>query len=109
MTRSGEEATRGHASRRLGQIAALEQKLRQLKERQQAVEARQRTLDSRRERKADTRRKILVGAIVLAKVEQGELASETLHGWLDAALVRDDDRALFKLNEEARCRSGSRN
>jgi hypothetical protein len=54
-----------------------------------------RALLSRRERAADTRRKILVGAIVLAKVEQGELDAGLLRGWLDAALTRDDDRRLF--------------
>jgi hypothetical protein len=54
-----------------------------------------RALLSRRESAADTRRKILVGAIVLAKVEQGELEAGRLRGWLDAALTRDDDRALF--------------
>ena len=63
--------------KRTDKIAQLEEKLRQLKERQQAVEARQRTLESRRKRKDDTRRKILVGAIVLAKVEQGELDSRS--------------------------------
>jgi hypothetical protein len=45
----------------------------------------------------DTRRKILVGAIVLAKVEQGVLAESVLRRWLDAALSRPDDRELFNL------------
>jgi hypothetical protein len=84
-------------TKRAVQIAALEEKLRQLKEREQAVEARRRTLDSRRARKADTRRKILVGAIVLAKVERGELAQAELQRWLDLALTRPDDRRLFAL------------
>jgi hypothetical protein len=84
-------------STRSAKIAELEEKLRQLKAREQAVEARRRTLESRRSRKADTRRKILVGAIVLAKVEQGELPQERLQSWLDAALTRADDRGLFGL------------
>ena len=84
-------------STRRSRIADLEQKLRQLKAREQAVEARRRTLESRRSRKADTRRKILVGAIVLAKVEQGEFPHERLQSWLDAALTRVDDRGLFGL------------
>ena len=46
---------------------------------------------------ADTRRKILVGAIVLAKVEQGELDAGLLRGWLDQSLTRKDDRELFGL------------
>jgi hypothetical protein len=43
----------------------------------------------------DTRRKI--GAIVLAKVEQGVIQESVLRSWLDAALTREDDRALFGL------------
>ena len=57
-------------------ITGLEEKLKQLRTRQQRIEARKRALLSRRERAADTRRKILVGAIVLAKVETGELDAE---------------------------------
>ena len=78
-------------------IAALETRLRQLKNQQQRGEARRRYLASRLERKADTRRKILVGAVVLAKVEQGILQDATLRGWLDGALTRSDDRTLFGL------------
>jgi len=48
-------------TKRATQIAELEEELRQLKAREQAVEARRRTLESRRARSADTRRKILVG------------------------------------------------
>jgi hypothetical protein len=78
-------------------ITGLEEKLKQLRTRQQRIEARKRALLSRRERAADTRRKILVGAIVLAKVEQGELDAGLLRGWLDHALTRKDDRGLFGL------------
>ena len=84
-------------STRSAKIAELEEKLRQLKAREQAVEARRRTLESRRSRKADTRRKILVGAIVLTKVERGEIADADLRRWLDGALTRADDRGLFGL------------
>ena len=78
-------------------ITGLEEQLKQLRTRQQRIEARKRALLSRRERAADTRRKILVGAIVLAKVEQGELDAGLLRGWLDQALTRKDDRELFGL------------
>lgn len=77
-------------------ITSLEEQLKQLRTRQQRIEA-QRALLSRRERAADTRRKILVGAIVLAKVEQEELDAGQLRGWLDQALTRRDDRELFGL------------
>lgn len=84
-------------NKRVEQIAALEERLKQLKAREIKAQARQRTLESRRARKADTRRKILVGAVVLAKVEQGVLAEAELRGWLEGALVRQDDRELFGL------------
>lgn len=79
-------------------IDMLETKLQQLKVRRERIEARKRTLLSKRERAADTRRKILVGAIVLAKVEQGDFDQRTLRRWLDKALTREDDRNLFGLN-----------
>jgi hypothetical protein len=72
----------------VNRIDTLEQRLRQLKARHQRNEARRRTFESRRDRRAETRRKVLVGAIVLAKV---------LRKWLDGALTREDDRALFRL------------
>ena len=78
-------------------IGTLEERLKQLKAKQQRATARQRTLESRRTRRDDTRRKILVGAIVLAKVEQGVIDESMLRGWLAGALTRPDDRALFGL------------
>jgi hypothetical protein len=85
-----------------GQINALEERLKQLKSRQQRMEARRRSLESRRARRDDLRRKILVGAVVLAKVEQGGFQQVTLHEWLDAALTRPDDRVLFGLTPRDR-------
>jgi prefoldin subunit 5 len=79
------------------QISMLQGKLTQLKLRQQRLDARKRAIDAMRERKAATRRKILVGGIVLAKVQLGEIDSEQFRGWLDQALTRADDRALFGL------------
>ena len=89
------------ATKRATRIAALEERLRQLKAREQAAEARRRTLESRRKRKDDTRRKILIGAIVLAKVEHGEMDRALLGRWLEQGLVRDDDRALFGLQDSS--------
>jgi hypothetical protein len=78
-------------------IQALEAKLKQLKVVQQRKEARARTVESRRTRREELRRKILVGAIVLAKVEAGEIEERTLRDWLDPAITRPEDRALFGL------------
>jgi len=79
------------------QISTLQEKLNQLKLRQQRQDARKRAAEALRERKAATRRKILVGGMVLAKVELGEIDREQFRGWLDQALTRADDRALFGL------------
>lgn len=78
-------------------IAALEEKLRQLKVRQQRIQAHERAAASKRERAVDTRRKILVGAVVLDQVARGQLKEAQLRPWIDGALVRDDDRRLFEL------------
>lgn len=84
-------------SDRGAQISKLEARLRQLKKNERLARSRLRRLDSQRTRKDDTRRKILVGAIVLAKVGQGVLAEMQLRQWLDGALKRADDRKLFGL------------
>ncbi len=83
------------------QISALQERLSQLKLRQQRADARKRALTAQRERKAETRRSLLVGALVLAKVESGEMDATALRGWLDAALLRPGDRALFNLPPRA--------
>ncbi len=78
-------------------IAALEERLRQAKERKKIIEKRRRAIESRKRRNEDTRRKILVGAIIISKAEKGEVDKEELLALLDAELTRDDDRALFGL------------
>ena len=79
-------------------IAALETKLKQEKAKKQQIEARKRAAESKAKRSIDTRRKILVGAVVLAKVERGEWPQERLRELMDQALTRADDRALFELS-----------
>ena len=78
-------------------ISSLETRLKQLKTRQARLDARKRALASSRARKDDTRRKILAGAIVLARVAQGQIPQAEFRAWLDVALTRPDDRALFEL------------
>jgi hypothetical protein len=78
-------------------IAGLEERLKQLKVRKVRIDQRQRSLSSKRERASDTRRKILVGALVLAQVENGEHPRENLYSALDRYLTREDDRKLFEL------------
>ena len=81
-------------------IAALEAKLKQAKAKKQQVEARKRAVEHRLERRQDTRRKVLVGAVILARVERGEWPRDKLLALLDTHLTRSDDRALFGLSVE---------
>jgi len=78
-------------------IADLERRLKQAKALKQQQLARERAAEKKRQRSDDTRRKILVGAVILAKVEHGEWPKERLREWMDKALTRADDRALFGL------------
>lgn len=78
-------------------ISGLEEKLKQLKTRQARLDARKRALASRQERKNDTRRKILLGATVLARIDRKELDQAEVNRWLDQSLTRPDDRTLFGL------------
>jgi hypothetical protein len=82
-------------------IQALELKLKQLKVQKQRKEARARTVESRRTRREELRRKFLVGAVVLAKVEDGSLEEAVLKAWLRPAISKPEDRALFDLDGEA--------
>jgi chorismate mutase len=56
---------------------------------------------SRAERKRDTRRKILIGAAVLAAIDHEGVpvlrSQSDLMRWLDARLTRPHDRAVFDL------------
>lgn len=78
-------------------IATLEAKLKQEKAKKQLIEARKRAAESKKKRSEDTRRKILVGAAILAKVERGEWPEARLLEMMAQTLTRADDRALFGL------------
>lgn len=79
------------------QISTLQERLKQLKLRQQRLDARKRAIETMRERKAETRRQFVVGSVILAKVREGTLDPAQLKAWLDEALTRSEDRALFQL------------
>ena len=79
------------------QISTLQERLKQLKLRQQRVDSRKRAIETMRERKAETRRQFVVGSVILAKVQEGAMDAIQLRDWLDQTLTRKDDRALFHL------------
>lgn len=78
-------------------IEAKRLKLEQLRVRELRLENRLKAIASRQARRDDTRRKILIGATVLAKIERGEFDQKKLQAMLDEALTRKDDRKLFGL------------
>lgn len=82
---------------RKDKIDALQKRLEQLKAQERKAQARAAAAASAAARKQDTRRKILAGAVVAEAIAAGELAQEQCRRWLNAYLVRDDDRALFGL------------
>lgn len=81
-------------------VRAAQEKLKQAKALKQQKEARTRARLQKAERAADTRRKVLVGAMILERVERGEWQREKLLAQLDNFLIRDHDRALFDLKPQ---------
>ncbi len=80
------------------QITTLQDRLTLLKLRQARADARKLAMNTLRERKRNTRRKILIGELIMAKVKEGQMDSVQLHNWLDQGLAHSDDRALFDLS-----------
>lgn len=83
------------------QISTLQERLKQLKLRQQRTEARRRAIETQRERKADTRRRFIVGGVVLERVRRLSIDPAQFRSWLDQDLSRPEDRALFELPPKA--------
>ena len=78
-------------------IKAQEEKLKQLKALKQKQEAQKRAAEAKRTRAEDTRRKVLVGAMMLEHMEKNEATKTNILAKLDTFLTREDDRALFGL------------
>lgn len=86
------QTTKSHA-----RIQALDERLSRLRAERLRLAARV----SQSERKRDTRRKILIGAAVLAAVDHGGVPAfdtqRALLQWLDGRLTRPHDRVVFDL------------
>ncbi|PKL95009.1 MAG: mobilization protein C [Gammaproteobacteria bacterium HGW-Gammaproteobacteria-8] len=85
------------AQTKADRLAALREKERQLKAQIAQIEAREKAT----ERKLDTRRKILIGGAVLAKVKRGAWPEKQLRELVDSELTKDRDRLLFDLSPKA--------
>ena len=78
-------------------IAEAESNLKKMKARHLEAESKRKREEALQSRKDAARRIVLVGAVVLEKVEKGEIAEAQFRKWLDGSLTQTDDRTLFKL------------
>jgi hypothetical protein len=78
-------------------LKAARQKLEQERAKLERLEARKKATESKANRARDTRRKILLGSVILSKVSRGEWTQTQLLQLADEGLTRPDDRALFGL------------
>ena len=78
-------------------IEAQLEKLKQLKARKQAIEAREKSKQKEQEKKDNTRRKILLGSYLIKKMNANEANKEKILAELNEYLTEDRDRQLFDL------------
>lgn len=80
-------------------IKKQQERLKQLKAQKQALEAKEKKRIAEQQRKEDTRKKILLGAYLLKKMEESEANRQRILADLDEYLIEPRDRALFGLSE----------
>ena len=78
-------------------IQKHEEKLKQLKAQQQALQAREKKKLAEQQRRDDTRRKILLGAYMLKKMGESEFEKQKILAELNEYLVEPRDRRLFEI------------
>lgn len=78
-------------------IQKHEEKLKQLKAQQQALQAREKKKLAEQQRSDDTRRKILLGAYMLKKMSENDFEKQKILAELNEYLTEDRDRKLFNL------------
>ncbi|WP_416190426.1 mobilization protein [Neisseria sp. CCUG17229] len=78
-------------------IADFETKLKQLKAQKKLAENREKKKAKEKERKDETRRKILLGAMLLQRMKNDEQYNQNILAWLDKYLIENRDRKLFGL------------
>ena len=75
------------------EIDKLDEKIKQLQEKKKQIQAR----DTAKQRKEDTRKKILIGGTIMSAIKTNKMQWNTIKTLLDESLTRDNDRALFDL------------
>lgn len=80
----------------------MSDKLQKLKQQQEQLNARIKKIEQQekdRQRKIDTRKKILIGAMVLDKMSKSEMSNQKVLHELDGYLTAERDRKLFGLDK----------
>ena len=78
-------------------IQKHEEKLKQLKAQQQALQAREKKKLAEQQRSDDTRRKILLGAYMLKKMGESDFEKQKILAELNEYLTEPRDRRLFEI------------
>ena len=87
-------------------------KLEQLLKKQEELKAqirKEKNKISQAERKQDTRRKILLGALMIDMMKKGELDEKKIMKHLDSFLTKDIDRKLFDFSRVEKSKSQREN
>ena len=79
------------------EIYKLDEKIKQLQKKKKQIQAR----DTAKQRKEDTRKKILIGSTIMSAVKNNKMQWNTIKEILDESLTRDNDRALFDLPKKS--------
>jgi conjugal transfer/entry exclusion protein len=83
------------------QIKKQQEKLTQLKAQKQAIEARVKASEAKKNRADDTRRRILIGAMVLDQWKTNPESEAKTKQALDKFLTKENDRKLFSLSQSS--------
>lgn len=81
--------------KRVELIADLEEKKRKVAKKLAELKLEQRSAVSKSKRTKDNRRKILIGAMILARVRNGQLPEAEVRAWLTAFLQKPEEQDLF--------------
>ncbi len=93
----------GRVLNRLLEKEEMSKKLDDLLKKREQLDAQiqqERNKQSQQKRKEDTRRKILLGALMMELMKKGELDEKKILKRLDGFLTKDIDRKLFALPEK---------
>lgn len=79
-------------------IEALEEKLEKIKDQKRKAAKKRADMENEKKRRIETRKKVLIGATLLARAERDASVGQWLGKLLAAELKREGDRRLFNLD-----------